>query len=89
MEPPLPPEMLPPEIQRHGPELSSMAATVDDVRRRVTVIAEETADTTADRVADGGGTLSVSTELFEAERALQEAARRLAKVTDALRSRDR
>lgn len=70
---------------RHGPELSSMAATVEDVRRRVTAIAEQTADTDADRVTGGRNTLSVSTELFEAERALQEAARRLGKVTDALR----
>ena len=70
---------------RHGPELSSMAATAEDLRRRVAAIAEELADTTADRVADGRSTVSVSTELFEAERALQEAARRLGKVTDALR----
>jgi hypothetical protein len=69
----------------HGPELSSMAATAEELRRRVAAIAEETADTTADRVALGGSTLSVSTELFEAERALLEAARRLGKVTDALR----
>jgi hypothetical protein len=69
----------------HGPELSSMAATAEDLRRRVAAIAEETAGTTADRVALGRSTLSVSTELFEAERALQEAARRLGKVTDALR----
>jgi hypothetical protein len=62
-----------------------MAATAEDLRRRVAAIAEEIADTTADRVADGRGTVSVSTELFEAERALQEAARRLGKVTDALR----
>ena len=70
---------------KHGPELSSMAATAEDLRRRVAAIAEEIADTTADRVADGRSTVSVSTELFEAERALQEAARRLGKVTDALR----
>ena len=62
-----------------------MAATAEDLRRRVAAIAEETADTAVDRVNDGGSTLSVSTELFEAERALQEAARRLGKVTDALR----
>jgi CO/xanthine dehydrogenase Mo-binding subunit len=69
----------------HGPELSSMAATVEDLRRRVTAIAEETVDTAADRVTGGPGTLSVSTELFEVERALLEAARRLGNVTDALR----
>ena len=77
------------EPERHGSELSSMAATVDDLRRRVTAIAEETAGTPSDRVAGraGGqpGTLSVSTELFEVERALQEAGRRLAKLTEALR----
>ena len=78
-------EPLPPATQGHGAELSSMAATVEDLRRRVSAIAEETADTTADRVAVGGRTLSMSTELFEAERALQEAARRLGKVTDAVR----
>ena len=71
--------------QGHGPELSSMAAIADDLRRRVAAIAEELADTAADRVADGRSTVSVSTELFEAERALQEAARRLVTLSDALR----
>ena len=64
-----------------------MAATVEDLRRRVTAIAEETVDTHADRVTGGPGTMSVSSELFEVERALQEAARRLGTVTDAIRGR--
>ncbi len=66
-----------------------MAATVEELRRRVTAIAEESADTPEDRVGGAvprrSGTVSVSTELFEVERALQQAARRLGNLTDALR----
>jgi hypothetical protein len=39
--------------QGHGPELSSMGATAEDLRRRVAAIAEELADTAADRVEIG------------------------------------
>ena len=66
-----------------------MAATVEELRRRVTAIAEESADTPEDRVGSAmprrSGTVSVSTELFEVERALQQAVRRLGNLTDALR----
>ncbi len=73
-------------LEDRAPELSSMTATVEELRRRVTAIAEATVDTRADRVTGGPGTLSVSSELFEVERALDEAARRLGAVADALRS---
>jgi len=67
-------------------ELSSMAATVDDLMRRVSGMAEESAGTDDDRVATGTrGSVSVSQELYETERSLAEAARRLITVSDALR----
>jgi hypothetical protein len=72
-------------LEGRGPELSSIAATVEEVLRRVTAIAEETADLDADGAGPASGALNVSAELFEVERALQEAARRLVTLSDALR----
>jgi len=72
-----------------GSELSSMAASVDEMVRRVAEIAEATAGSDGDRVPRGRGALTVSQELFEVERALTEAARRLANVADALRGAGR
>ncbi|MFN2607823.1 MAG: hypothetical protein ABR511_07990 [Acidimicrobiales bacterium] len=75
--------MAPPDDRRSA--LSSMAATVDDLVRRVAALAEASAGMDADRVAKGSrGSLSVSQELYEAERALAEAGRRLRGVADAL-----
>jgi hypothetical protein len=76
--------MAPPE--NAGSELSSMAATIEDVVRRVTALAEASAGTEGDVVAVGPtGTRSVSQELYEAERALLEARRRMGALADALR----
>jgi hypothetical protein len=58
-----------------GPELSSVATALDDLTRQVTRIAEELA---------GAEREDLGKELFEAERALLGAGRRLAKVVDAL-----
>ncbi|MGI9079278.1 MAG: hypothetical protein ACR2GF_00390 [Acidimicrobiales bacterium] len=66
-----------------------MAASVDELVRRVAAIAEGAAASNDDRVPRGRGALSVSQELFEVERALTEAARRLAGVADALREAGR
>jgi hypothetical protein len=68
-------------------ELSSMAATVDELVRRVSALADASAGTDGDRVAAAGarGSVSVSQELYETERSLAEAARRLTTVADALR----
>ncbi len=49
------------------PELSSLAATLDDLTRRVSVMAE----------ASAAGDETLSAELFEIERDLRTAARRL------------
>jgi hypothetical protein len=68
-----------------GPELSSMTATLQDVARRVVALAEGSAGTEADTVVGPSGTRSVSQELFEVERSLNEAVRRLSALTDALR----
>jgi hypothetical protein len=69
-----------------GSELSSMAATIDDLVRRVAALAEASAGTAGDVVAVGRrGTRSVSQELYEAERALLEAGRRMGGIADALR----
>ncbi|MGI9023717.1 MAG: hypothetical protein ACR2HV_10925 [Acidimicrobiales bacterium] len=71
-------------------ELSSMAASVDDLVRRVARIGEAASRSDADRVPRGGkGALSVSQELFEAERALTDAARRLANTAEALKEAGR
>ncbi len=67
-----------------------MAASVDDLVQRVAVIGEAASGGDSDRVPRGGrGTLSVSQDLFEAERALTDAARRLANVAEALKEAGR
>ena len=58
-----------------GPELSSISTALGDLTRQVTAIAEGLERTDRDDLAK---------ELFEAERALLSAGRRLAKVVDAL-----
>ena len=55
-----------------GPQLSSMATGLDELASRLTALAEATAGTDDDWIAK---------ELFEVERSLGEARRRLAKVT--------
>jgi hypothetical protein len=57
-------------------QLSSIATALDDLTRRVTEIAERSAGTDDDWLA---------TELFEVERALGEARRRLNTVRDSRR----
>lgn len=54
-------------------ELSSLAATLDDVAKRVTEMAERTAGTADDWLAG---------ELFQVERSLGEAQRRLSGLSD-------
>jgi protein tyrosine phosphatase (PTP) superfamily phosphohydrolase (DUF442 family) len=77
--------MAPPE--NAGSELSSMAATIDDLVRRVAALADASAGTEGDVVAVGRtGTRSVAQELYEAERALLEAGRRMGGLADALRN---
>lgn len=67
-----------------------MAASVDELIRRVVNIAEATAGRDRDQVSRGRrGTLTVSQELFEVERGLTEAYRRLANLADALRRAER
>ena len=67
-----------------------MAASVDDLVRRVAALAEAAAGADDDQVPRAGrGALKVSQELFEAERALTEAARRLANTAEALRETGR
>jgi hypothetical protein len=61
-----------------GPELSSITTALGDLTRQVTAIAEGLERTDRDDLAK---------ELFEAERALLNAGRRLARVVDALDSR--
>ena len=61
-----------------GAQLSSMATALDDLASRLTALAETTAGTDDDWMAK---------ELFEVERSLGEARRRLAKVTSALARR--
>jgi hypothetical protein len=58
-----------------GPELSAISTALDDIRRRVTAIAEDSSGTDLDWVA---------TNLFEVERSLGEASRRLGTVTAGL-----
>jgi hypothetical protein len=62
-----------------------MTATLADVARRIAALAEGSAGTEADTVLARSGTRSVSQELFEVERSLNEAVRRLSTLTDALR----
>jgi hypothetical protein len=61
-----------------GPELSSITTALGDLTRQVTAIAEGLERTDRDDLAK---------ELFEAERALLNAGRHLARVVDALDSR--
>lgn len=58
-----------------GPELSSLSTALGDLTAQVTTIAERMERTDREDLAK---------ELFEAERALLGAGRRLAKVVDAL-----
>ncbi|MDQ3305256.1 MAG: hypothetical protein M3535_04630 [Actinomycetota bacterium] len=58
-----------------GPQLSSVATALTELTRRVTELAEELA---------GSGRDDLASELFEAERALLTASRRLSKVVDML-----
>lgn len=58
-----------------GPELSSIATALAELTRQVTAIAEQLEQSERDDLAK---------ELFEAERALLAAGRRLARVVDAL-----
>lgn len=79
--------MTEPSYAVQGSELSSMAATVDGLVSRVAAMAEASAGTDGDRVAKGPrGALTISQELYETERSLSEAARRLSTVAAALRS---
>ena len=67
--------------------IGQLAATVDGLVSRVAALAEASAGTDGDRVAKGPrGALSISQELYETERSLSEAARRLFTVAAALRS---
>jgi hypothetical protein len=69
-----------------GPELSSMAATLEDLARRVTAMAEESSRRPGDNVGGGGRrAVSISQELFEVERSLAEAVRRLGALSRAVR----
>ena len=61
-----------------------MTATLEDVARRIAALAEGSAGTDADTVVTRSGSRSVSQELFEVERSLNEAVRRLSALTDAL-----
>lgn len=67
-----------------GPELSSMTATIEDLARRVAVLADGSDGTDADIVVTRTGTRSVSQELYDVERSLNEAVRRMSALTDAL-----
>lgn len=55
-------------------ELSAVATVLEEITRRVTTIAEDVAGTQRDDIA---------TELFEVERTLIRASRRLARVVEA------
>ena len=59
---------------REAAELSSLATALDELARRITAIAEALAGTASDDVAAG---------LFDVERALGAARRRLARLVDA------
>lgn len=59
-----------------GPELSSLASSLEEVARRVTAIADDQAGTPREDVAN---------ELYEIERTLTHALRRLEKLVNRLR----
>ncbi|MDQ6927435.1 MAG: hypothetical protein M3159_02085 [Actinomycetota bacterium] len=62
-----------------------MAATLEDLARRVTAMAERSATSRNDSVGRGGSrAVSVSQELFEVERSLGEAIRRLGALSRAV-----
>ncbi len=56
-----------------GPQLSTIASSLDDLTRRIT----ELADSRANRPDD-----AVASELYEIERALQHASRQLQRVVE-------
>ncbi len=62
-----------------APELSSITTALADITRRVTTIAERSQDTDLDWL---------SSTLFDVERSLVDATRRLSSATTALRNRD-
>ncbi len=62
-----------------GPELSSIATALSDITRRVTGIAER---------SQGGDLDWLSSSLFDVERALIDATRRLSAAVTSLRTRD-
>ena len=62
-----------------GPELSSITTALSDITRRVTAIAERSEGSELDWLAS---------TLFDVERALIDATRRLSSATTALRNRD-
>ena len=62
-----------------GPELSSITTALGEITRRVTAIAER---------SQGSDLDWLSSTLFDVERALIDATRRLSSATTALRKRD-
>jgi hypothetical protein len=67
---------VPPPVDVPAPELSSLATALEDLTRRVTSIAEELANSSADWVAQ---------DLFAVERSLRAGHRRLATLNERLR----
>ena len=61
-----------------------MTATIEDVARRIAALADDSDGTDADIVVARTGTRSVSQELYDVERSLNEAVRRMSALTDAL-----
>ena len=62
-----------------------MAATLEDLVRRVTALAEASVGSEDDTVLGRSGTRSISSELFQVEKSLNDAVRRLTSITEALR----
>jgi hypothetical protein len=56
-----------------SPQLSTIASSLDDLTRRITDLADRSAGDPDDNVAD---------ELYEVERALQHASRRLQRIIE-------
>lgn len=66
-----------------------MAATLEDLTRRVTAMAEDSSRQPGDTFGGTGSrTVSISQELFEVERSLAEAMRRLGALSRAVRRDD-
>ena len=61
-----------------------MTATIEDLARRIATLADDSDGTDADIVVTRTGTRSVSQELYDVERSLNEAVRRMSALTDAL-----